>query len=50
MTHQQPTWQTGRKTDSISTPTSLPDSEVPVKAVKLEKVTLSDMQNLKTFC
>ena len=35
--------------NSISTATSLPYSLITVKVIELEKVTLSDMQSLKTF-
>ena len=37
-------------TDSISAPASLPYSLISVKVIELEKVTLSDMKSLKTFC
>ena len=49
MTPPQATWQTSRNTDSVSTPVTLPDSEVTVNVIELEKATLSDMQSLKTF-
>ena len=32
------------------TPASLPYSQVTVKVIELEKVTLSDIQGLKVFC
>ena len=50
MTHQQATWETGQNTDSISTPAYLAYSQVTVNVIVLEKVTLSEMQSLKTFC
>ena len=40
----------GRNTDSISTPASLPYSQVAVKVIEFEKIALSDMQSLETFC
>ena len=49
MTPQQATSETGRNTDSISTPASLPYSLINVKVIELEKVTLSDMQSLNNF-
>ena len=40
----------GQNTDSILTQAPLPYSLIIVKEIELEKVTLSDMQSLKTFC
>ena len=40
----------GRNTDLISTAAPLPYSQVTMKVIELEKVTLSDMKNLKTVC
>ena len=40
----------GRNTDSVSRTAPLPYSSNNGKVIELEKVTLSDMQSLKTFC
>ena len=39
-----------RNTDSISKAAHLPNSSITVKVIELEKVTISDMKSLKTFC
>ena len=39
----------GRNTDSIPGPAPLPYSLITVKLIELEKVTLSEIESLKTF-
>ena len=48
--HRQATWQTNQNTDSISTAVPLQYSLITLKVIEKEKVTLSDMQSLKTVC
>ena len=43
-------WTFSNKYDSISTAAPLLYSLITVKVIKSEKVTLSDMQSLKTVC
>ena len=47
---QYETWQTSRITDSISATAPLPYLLTTVNVIQFEKVTVSDMQNLKTLC
>ena len=47
-TLQQITWETSRNTVEISTTEPLPDLLIPVKAIQVEKVSLSNMQNIRT--
>ena len=49
MTHRQATWETGRNTDSISTPAYLLYLQVTVKVIELEKVTLNEIERLRLF-
>ena len=48
--NSQATWQTGPNTLSISMTESLPNLLITLKVIGLEKVSLSDMQNLKNVC
>ena len=44
------TWETDRKTVEMTTTAPLPSLLIPVKAIQLQKLSLSDIQNFSTVC
>ena len=44
------TWETDRKTVEMTTTAPLPYLLIPVKAIQLQKLSLSDIQNFSTVC
>ena len=50
MTLQKETWETHPNTVQILTEAVLAYLLIPVKTIKFEKFTLSDMENLKSVC